>query len=198
MRVLRGRSWRGSWQAGPPAVPGDGGDSPAWSRKRDGYRPPEGLTARRSSDDGVGERRRPYAELHTHSYFSFLDGVSSPEALVEEAARLQLDAITLTDHDGMYGAVRFAVAARELGIRAGYGAELSLGLSAPQTGGSGVERRVRQPGATAAAGPAPSSTGHDRAPPVSDAASSSGSRGFSQSSARAPSACASPARPAYR
>lgn len=48
--------------------------------------------------------------------------------------RLELDAIVLTDHDGMCGAVRFATAARELGIRAGYGAELSLGLSAPQAG----------------------------------------------------------------
>jgi error-prone DNA polymerase len=45
-----------------------------------------------------------------------------------------LDAITLTDHDGMYGVVRFAEAAAEVGIRVGYGAELSLGLSAGQGG----------------------------------------------------------------
>jgi error-prone DNA polymerase len=54
--------------------------------------------------------------------------------LVEEAARLGLDAIAITDHDGMYGVVRFAEAARELGIKTVFGAELSLGLTAPQNG----------------------------------------------------------------
>ncbi len=60
--------------------------------------------------------RVPYAELHCHSNFSFLDGASDPEELVEQAARLGLDAVALTDHDGMYGAVRFAEAGRELGV----------------------------------------------------------------------------------
>jgi error-prone DNA polymerase len=45
-----------------------------------------------------------------------------------------LDAIALTDHDGMYGVVRFAEAARDLGVRTVFGAELSLGLSGPQNG----------------------------------------------------------------
>ena len=76
----------------------------------------------------------PYAELHVHSNFSFLDGASPPEELVEEAARLGLDAIAVTDHDGMYGVVRFAEAARELGVRTVFGTELSLGLPAPQNG----------------------------------------------------------------
>jgi error-prone DNA polymerase len=76
----------------------------------------------------------PYAELHCHSNFSFLNGASEPEDLVEQAARLGLDALALTDHDGMYGAVRFAEAAKDLGVRTVYGAELSLGLSAPQNG----------------------------------------------------------------
>jgi error-prone DNA polymerase len=78
--------------------------------------------------------RVPYAELHCHSNFSFLDGASHPEELVEEAARLGLDALALTDHDGMYGVVRFAEAAAELGVRTVFGAELSLGLTAPQNG----------------------------------------------------------------
>ncbi|HXV92793.1 MAG TPA: error-prone DNA polymerase, partial [Pseudonocardia sp.] len=56
------------------------------------------------------------------------------EELVEQAARLGLDAIALTDHDGMYGVVRFAEAAAELGVRTVFGAELSLGLTAPQNG----------------------------------------------------------------
>ena len=68
----------------------------------------------------------PYAELHCHSNFSFLDGASSPEALAAEAARLGLEALALTDHDGCYGVVRFAAAARELSLRTVFGAELSL------------------------------------------------------------------------
>ncbi|MGP9681322.1 MULTISPECIES: error-prone DNA polymerase [unclassified Brachybacterium] len=88
-----------------------------------------------------------YAELHAHSHFSFLDGASSPEDMVEQAARLGLGAITLVDHDGLPGAVRFARAAGEAGIDTVFGAELTLGLepgadaasatpviSAPRTG----------------------------------------------------------------
>ncbi|WP_403025426.1 error-prone DNA polymerase [Salinibacterium sp. GXW1014] len=76
----------------------------------------------------------PYAELHVHSHFSFLDGASSPQALVDEAVRLGLHAIALTDHDGFYGIVRLAEAAEGTGLRTVYGAELSLGLRAPQNG----------------------------------------------------------------
>jgi error-prone DNA polymerase len=68
----------------------------------------------------------PYAELHAHSSFSFLDGASSPEELVEEAVRLGLSALTLTDHDGVYGVVRFAEAAEAHGLATAFGAELSL------------------------------------------------------------------------
>ncbi len=121
--------------SGRAPAPGDGNDAPAWSRKREGYAgAPEDLRNRRGRDDGGDRIRAPYAELHVHSNFSFLDGASHPEALVEEAARLELDALVLTDHDGMYGAVRFNDAARELGVRVGFGAELSLGLPAPQAG----------------------------------------------------------------
>jgi error-prone DNA polymerase len=67
-----------------------------------------------------------YSELHCHSNFSFLDGASSPEELVEEAVRLGLDALALTDHDGCYGTVRFAEAARAFGLPTIFGAELSL------------------------------------------------------------------------
>ena len=72
----------------------------------------------------------PYAELHAHSAYSFLDGVSTPEELVEEAVRLDLRAVALTDHDGLYGAVRFAEAARELDMTTVFGAELSLDATA--------------------------------------------------------------------
>ncbi|HEY0805898.1 MAG TPA: error-prone DNA polymerase [Pseudonocardiaceae bacterium] len=116
--------------SGRPAA-GDGGDSPAWGRKRIEYEsPPE---ARPKAEEKLAERV-PYAEVHCHSNFSFLDGASHPEELVEQAARLGLDAIALTDHDGMYGVVRFAEAAKELGVHTAYGAELSFGLPGPQNG----------------------------------------------------------------
>src|SRR3954471_20465961 len=76
----------------------------------------------------------PYAELHCHSNFSFLDGTADPETLVEEAVRLGLDTLALTDHDGLYGAARFAEAAAAYDLRTVYGAELSLGLTTPQNG----------------------------------------------------------------
>jgi error-prone DNA polymerase len=76
----------------------------------------------------------PYAELHCHSHFSFLDGASSPAELVEEAVRLGLHALAITDHDGFYGAPMLAEAATAYGVRTVYGAELSLGLSGPQNG----------------------------------------------------------------
>jgi error-prone DNA polymerase len=67
-----------------------------------------------------------YAELHCHSNASFLDGGSHPEELAEEAARLGLEALAITDHDGMYGIVRFAEAARALTLPTIFGAELTL------------------------------------------------------------------------
>jgi error-prone DNA polymerase len=68
-----------------------------------------------------------YAELHAHSDHSLLDGVASPELLVARAAEMSLPALALTDHDAVYGAVRFTLAARELGVKPILGAELSLG-----------------------------------------------------------------------
>ncbi|MCU1379943.1 MAG: putative polymerase, partial [Acidimicrobiales bacterium] len=108
----------------PPGV--DGGDSPAWSRKRQAYSAPPDLTPR---TPGV-----PYAELHCHSNFSFLDGASHPEELVEEAVQLGLEALAVTDHDGFYGIVRFAEAARAVGLPTIFGAELTLDLPAPNVG----------------------------------------------------------------
>ncbi|MEU4342593.1 error-prone DNA polymerase [Nocardia sp. NPDC023852] len=126
-RVLSGRSGR----ADPDARhPGDGGDSPAWSRKRVEYRPEP---VERADEPSV-----PYAELHAHSAYSFLDGASQPEELVEEAVRLGLEAIALTDHDGFYGTVRFAEAAKEWGMPTVFGAELSLGVQ-PEPRGPATE-----------------------------------------------------------
>jgi error-prone DNA polymerase len=58
--------------------------------------------------------RVPWAELHCHSAFSFLDGASEPERLIVQAARLGLAAIAITDHDGMYGVPKFAQEAARL------------------------------------------------------------------------------------
>jgi error-prone DNA polymerase len=112
----------------PSHVPegANGGDSPAWSPRRAEYEPPTHLERRASTT--------AYAELHSHSNFSFLDGASHPEELAEEAARLGLEALALTDHDGFYGVVRFAEAARAVGVPTVFGAELSLGLTRPQNG----------------------------------------------------------------
>jgi error-prone DNA polymerase len=76
----------------------------------------------------------PYAELHCHSHFSFLDGASSPAELVEEAVRLGLHALAVTDHDGFYGAPMLAEAAAAYNLSTVFGAELSLGLTEPQNG----------------------------------------------------------------
>ena len=67
-----------------------------------------------------------YAELHAHSAFSFLDGANHPEEMAAEAVRLGLSALAITDHDGLYGVVRFAQAAREVGLPTVFGAELHL------------------------------------------------------------------------
>ncbi len=67
-----------------------------------------------------------YIELHASSAFSFLRGGSFPEQLAEVAAELEMPAIALLDRNGVYGAQRFSVAAREHNVRPIIGAELSM------------------------------------------------------------------------
>ncbi len=67
-----------------------------------------------------------YVELHCHSAFSFLDGVSLPDELVAGALELGHDALALTDHNSVSGSMEFAVAARALGLRPIHGTELTL------------------------------------------------------------------------
>ncbi|HWK91547.1 MAG TPA: error-prone DNA polymerase [Luteimicrobium sp.] len=71
-----------------------------------------------------------YAELHAHSAYSFLDGANQPAELVGEAHRLGLAGLALTDHDGLYGVVKFAEAARRVGLPTVFGAELHLPVQA--------------------------------------------------------------------
>ncbi|WP_144127967.1 error-prone DNA polymerase [Catellatospora sichuanensis] len=108
-----------------PIGDADGGDGPGFTRKKTPFVAP---TLIRPTSTVA------YAELHCHSNFSFLDGASSPEDLVTEAVRLGLDALAITDHDGFYGAVQFAGAARAVGLPTVYGVEVSLDLPGAQTG----------------------------------------------------------------
>ena len=68
----------------------------------------------------------PYAELHCHTNFSFLDGASPPDDLVERAVQLGLTALAVTDHAGLYGAVRFVSAAESVGLHPIVGLEIEL------------------------------------------------------------------------
>src|SRR4051795_1703329 len=87
-----------------------------------------------------------YVELHCHSSYSFLDGASLPEELAARAAELGYPALALTDHDGVYGSLEFAHAAKNLGVRPITGAEGTLsgkspaepGKSQSQSPGSGL------------------------------------------------------------
>ncbi len=66
-----------------------------------------------------------FVHLHTHSHYSFLDGASSVDDLVAAAQERGMDALALTDTNGLYGAVRFWNAAREAGLKAIHGVELT-------------------------------------------------------------------------
>ncbi|MBI4286330.1 MAG: error-prone DNA polymerase [Chloroflexi bacterium] len=67
-----------------------------------------------------------YIELHCHSHFSLLDGASPPEELVARAKELDMPALALTDHNGLYGAIDFHKSARKLGVKPVIGVELTL------------------------------------------------------------------------
>jgi error-prone DNA polymerase len=84
--------------------------------------------------------RAPYVELHCHSAYSFLDGASHPEELAVRAAELGYEALALTDHDGVYGSLEFAHAAKAVGVRPITGAEVTLDLSLDS--GRGVDAHV--------------------------------------------------------
>ncbi|MFE0457803.1 error-prone DNA polymerase [Kitasatospora sp. NPDC058965] len=114
---------------GTPAGPGvgDGGRTVIPFPGPKAAAPPEPPAAVRP--DGTG-----WAELHVHSSFSFMDGASSVEDLVAEAARLGIETLAVTDHDGLYGAAVLAGEARRAGINTAFGAELTLGAALAPTG----------------------------------------------------------------
>ena len=110
-----------SWNAG--------GDGPAWTRKRQPFESDVRRSNSTSSGVGTDATLTPYAELHCQSNFSFLSGASHPEQLAEEAAHLGLEALALTDQNGLYGVVRFAEAARAVGLPTVFGTEVTLDIT---------------------------------------------------------------------
>ncbi len=109
---------------GPGEAPGTG--------RPDGGRDPDHVAPAEHREDIP-----PWAELHCHSSYSFLDGASSPAELVAEACRQGVRALAITDHDGMYGVAQFAQAAARQAEQTGialqtvFGAELSAGGAGP-------------------------------------------------------------------
>jgi error-prone DNA polymerase len=77
----------------------------------------------------------PYAELHCHSAYSFLDGVSLPEELAQRAGELGYGALALTDHNSVSGSMELAQVAEGCGIRAIHGAEIDVVVDG---GGDGI------------------------------------------------------------
>jgi len=79
-----------------------------------------------------------YVELHAHSAYSFLDGASLPEELAARATELGYEALALTDHDGVYGSLEFAHAAKHFAVRPITGAEVTLGGVGAGAGAGGA------------------------------------------------------------
>ena len=99
----------------------------------------------------------PYAELHCHSHFSFLDGASAPDDLVARAVELGLAGLAITDHQGLYGAVRFSAAAEAAGLHPVIGIEIELiDAAVADPGGIVVPaRRAWKPGRRVPVAPEP-------------------------------------------
>src|ERR1700722_2356204 len=95
-------------------------DPPAPKRIRAPLSPPA---------EGAGQDPRepvfPYAELHCKTNFSFLEGASHPDELVQRAAELRLRALAVTDLNSLAGVVRAHVAAKEVGLKLLIGAEIT-------------------------------------------------------------------------
>ncbi|TCK68482.1 DNA polymerase III subunit alpha [Acidipila rosea] len=73
-----------------------------------------------------------YVELHSASAFSFLEGASQPETLIERATELEMPSLALTDRNGVYGSARFHTAAKRAGVQAHVGAEIVVASFGPR------------------------------------------------------------------
>src|SRR6516225_1238398 len=81
----------------------------------------------------------PYVELHCHSAYSFLDGVSLPQELAQRASELGHSALALTDHNSVAGSMELAMAAREHGVRAIHGAEVDVAVNPAASTADGAD-----------------------------------------------------------
>ncbi|MGV3208703.1 PHP domain-containing protein, partial [Corynebacterium sp. 11266D000AW] len=111
----------------------NGGRALSWSRLerilsgRPALTPvPVNHSAEQDVPRAKGKSAVPFAELHAVSSYSFLQGASEPEELVERAVELGLESLALVDRDGFYGLMKFAEAAARAGLPTVFGAELSL------------------------------------------------------------------------
>src|SRR5215472_13784262 len=104
-----------------PSVPNAHSPGTPVCHPDDAYTPAvqEAPTAFKASDS-------EYVELHSASAFSFLDGASQPEGLIERAAELGMPAMALADRNGVYGVARFHTAAKRIGVKAHIGAEIAV------------------------------------------------------------------------
>ncbi|PSL06182.1 DnaE-like error-prone DNA polymerase [Haloactinopolyspora alba] len=125
----RALSWGSGWRSDGEKLPRPSAPAAGHQLTPATERVPAVTTAPSRPRPGVA-----WAELHCHSAYSFLDGASEPEDLVAEAVAQGVETLAVTDHDGMYGVVRFAEAARAAGVKTVFGAELSLGLTERQNG----------------------------------------------------------------
>jgi error-prone DNA polymerase len=135
-----------SWRSGPGRgtnEPAAAGEAEAAAPRPVAYLPADAARGHRKPRSPSQPSQLAWAELHCHSSYSFLDGASSPEDLVIEAAERGLTALAITDHDGMYGVPQFAQAAARLRDSGGtlgtvFGAELSLDLGTGLRPGTGL------------------------------------------------------------
>src|SRR5215472_14846837 len=125
-------SWGKAGEGSGEGAEGDKGDD---RDKGDRDKSDRGSLARRRIQPALGEEVIPWAELHCHSSYSFLDGASDPDSLIKAAAALGLSAIAITDHDGMYGVPQFAQAATRFRMREADGARDSDGGNGAGDGG---------------------------------------------------------------
>src|SRR6267378_783970 len=98
----------------------------------------ECMTEESSRQEAEG-RKQKYVELHARSAFSFLQGAATPEELIAVCAELKMSSMALLDRDGVYGAARFHLAGKKLGIKAHIGAEITVRLNSARSASMSVE-----------------------------------------------------------